>query len=551
MQTAFFRWILPLACAATLAAQATLPDVQERVLKNGMRVLQVERPGTRAVHARLFLRGGSADTGRLTPLAAELLVRNLSAPVQSAPWAELEPLLKQEEGAFEALRVARLQPTRQGNPEIQELETLHHQAFLRIQELAEQAGLQDPAARLGAVNGAARAEADYLTWGVDLPAESLRAWCLLQAEQLRQPRLPWFPLERQRLLQRLEREPDADRDALSILLGTALIGRAYSQAFSAQRSGLEALTWSETLAYARRGISPERLVLVLVGNLRPVLEDKDLEGSFGALPVDMEGLRGDVPGDLPEAPGARRLQASTPRGRRLFMAWRVPPRSHPDTPMLQVLAQILAGGRQSRLVRTLVAEKRIAQSITARTSVPGGRQPGLLLIDAEPGADHALGELEQAIQGLMMRVQQEPVTGEEIRRAQRGLEAELLMAQEDAASLANTLGTAQCEGGDWRLAFRALKVARDYTPEEIRDIARRYLVPTQSITALLEPDPILNPQDRQEARLVSVLTRMLASRNLDPAQIETVIRESLRQIRMLTAPDQEKTLKLLETLVKP
>ena len=183
--------------------------------------------------------------------------------------------------------------------------------------------------------------------------------------------------------------------------------------------------------------------------------------------------------------------------------------------------------------------------------LPGGRQTGLLLVEAVPETEHALGELEQAIQGEVMRFQQEIIPEDEIRRAQRLVEADQVLAQEDAARLATVLGAAQCEGGDWRLAFRGLQLTRDFSSEEIRGVARRYLVPVQSTTALLEPDPILNPLDRQEAQLVRVLSQLLAPRLQDPAQAEGVIRETLRQIRMLPPADQQKTLKLLEAQVKP
>jgi len=194
---------------------------------------------------------------------------------------------------------------------------------------------------------------------------------------------------------------------------------------------------------------------------------------------------------------------------------------------------------------------------TARSGNPDehdqwtGRQTGLLLVEAVPETEHALGELEQAIQGEIMRFQQEIIPKDEIRRAQRLVEAEQVMAQEDAARLAMVLGAAQCEGGDWRLAFRGLQLTRDFTSEEIRGVARKYLVPVQSTTALLEPDPILNPLDRQEAQLVRVLSQLLAPHLQDPAQAEGVIRETLRQIRMLPPADQQKTLKLLEAQVKP
>ncbi len=116
-----------------------------------------------------------------------------------------------------------------------------------------------------------------------------------------------------------------------------------------------------------------------------------------------------------------------------------------------------------------------------------------------------------------------------------------LMVQEDAAHLAQVMGVAICQGGDWRLAFRALAFKQDYTQQEIQGIALKYLTPTRSTTVFLEPDPILMPQDRIEGQMAEVLTRILAAK----------LEETLRQLRMLPLKEREQSLKLLEAQVKP
>jgi len=121
-----------------------------------------------------------------------------------------------------------------------------------------------------------------------------------------------------------------------------------------------------------------------------------------------------------------------------------------------------------------------------------------------------------------------------------------MMAQEDAGSLAAMLGRAVAQSGDWRQAFRAPGLGRDLTPEEMQAVVRRYLVSGQEIRALLEADPLLAPQDPLEERLGKVLLEILQRKLEDPAQVEAVVRETLRQLRMLSVPERAQTLKLLE-----
>ncbi|HWQ10290.1 MAG TPA: hypothetical protein VN436_14315, partial [Holophaga sp.] len=68
---------LVLCLGAALRAQVLLPEVQERTLKNGLRVLVAGRPGTGAVHARLFLAAGRANTAGYPAGSADMMARCL------------------------------------------------------------------------------------------------------------------------------------------------------------------------------------------------------------------------------------------------------------------------------------------------------------------------------------------------------------------------------------------------------------------------------------------------------------------------------------------
>ena len=108
------RGLLPLVLSALMGAAGVaqsvrLPQVFEATLSNGIKVMVVERPGSGAIHARVFVRGGRANTGGLPPVAADLLARTVlmrALPAGLDP--SLEPVLEQEGGAFEAVRLARL-----------------------------------------------------------------------------------------------------------------------------------------------------------------------------------------------------------------------------------------------------------------------------------------------------------------------------------------------------------------------------------------------------------------------------------------------------------
>ena len=569
MRRALLHLALPaLVGALGLAQGVRLPDVSERTLANGIKVLLVERPGLGAVHAEVFLRGGRANTGGLPPAAADLLARTLfrrALPEGLEP--ALEPALGQEAGAFEALRLDRLARARlpegdrgPGSLDLPSLNALEEGARSSLWKPLGPLETWDALDSLGATGRSLEVSADFVAHGLDLPVQALLPWCRIEAARLRRLPMARFPLERDRLALEIDAGTPPSPAALSVLLAMALSGRPYALAAEFHRSQVESLTWKDLEAYARWTVVPESLTLVLVGDLKAALVVPQLERIFGVLPKGpasqgrWEGApvfqASDAVSSV-ESPGGRRLIASTTGDSRVFFGWRIPPANHPDGSALRALAQILGGAPSSRLIQNLVETRGLARRLTVRLGVPGRRDVNLLVIEAEPAEGHSLDELEQAIQGEILRLQREPLSELEVRQAQLQLEAAETLVQEDAAALAQALGAAQCQGGDWRLAFRALEANGREQPVEIQRVARTYLVPPRVTIAQLGPDPLLLPLDRTESRLLQVLTALVQRKLGDPAQAQAVLREALRQLRMLSPGEREQTLKLLESQVNP
>jgi hypothetical protein len=100
------------------------------------------------------------------------------------------------------------------------------------------------------------------------------------------------------------------------------------------------------------------------------------------------------------------------------------------------------------------------------------------------------------------------------------------------------------------MAFRALE-SGGLKAADVQRVARTYLVPARATIAQMGPDPLLLPRDRTESRLLQVLTALLQRKLGNTAQADIVLREALRQLRMLSQAEREQTLKLLEAQVRP
>ena len=129
-----------------------------------------------------------------------------------------------------------------------------------------------------------------------------------------------------------------------------------------------------------------------------------------------------------------------------MFGWRAPALLHDDSPPLDLLASVLSAGRASRLYRA-VRERRLASSIVAYDYTP--TEIGVFVVHATARPEHvrsaARGTWDQ-----LRRVRDGEITGPEIERARRVLEAQWLRRFESMEGQANHLASWEL-AGSWTL----------------------------------------------------------------------------------------------------
>lgn len=549
------RLLIPVLTAA-LGLHAQVPrasEVQERRLANGVRLLLVEHRGPTAFQATLVFQGGLAEESAATAGTTDLLARTLFGCTwpedqeSGKAQASLDALLKQEEGLLESLRLERLRLRR--DPAV-----TSHLASLEASLDAVQTHLKahistSPLSDLYTARGGrqwAEATADALLAQTELPQEAFEFWCRTEAQRLRSLQLSRFAQTRAGLITELRAK---GTQGLALLCGAALPGHPYGRDLADYLPSLEALRWSELRSHAHQALRPDRLTIILIGSLSLENALPLLERHLGSLPVPPEGEDAVLP-EIPADLGDRKVQASLEGARRLLTGWRIPSRHHADHLALRMAAQLLAGGQSSRLWARLAGQKALVEQISLHLDLPGGRFPGLLVVDLKPSGSHSLEEVDAALHSEILRLQQEPIPPEEWQRALAMLEADHLRVVDEPSALARALGVAWAEGGDWRLMDLDIQRLRTLAPDSVQAAARTWLTPSHRTKVLLEPTPGAS-QDPMEKELTRVLKALAASRIQDPAQREHLVAEGIRQLRMLSPEERARTLKLLEAQLPP
>jgi len=109
---------------------------------------------------------------------------------------------------------------------------------------------------------------------------------------------------------------------------------------------------------------------------------------------------------------------------RLYMAWLSPAKFTPGDCEMELLASILAGGKNSRLYKKLVYDLQIVQDITAfQYNLKIG---GSFMIEATAKEGVSLDKIKTEIQNVLDEIKNNPPTKRELERAVNQFEAEFL-----------------------------------------------------------------------------------------------------------------------------
>ena len=171
---------------------------------------------------------------------------------------------------------------------------------------------------------------------------------------------------------------------------------------------------------------------------------------------------------------------------RVHFGFRCPPYGTKEFDALEVCAQILSGGRGSRLYRTLVRDRKIAQDITAfgLPLVAGGSFFGGW-VTVRPDSDEET--CEQAYEEQLQKLTEELVTDDELARARALIEAGELGALGRVEEVADRLSMFAALFNRPEMVNEQLPRYLSVTAEDIRNVARDVFRPDNRVVLTYVP----------------------------------------------------------------
>ena len=251
---------------------------------------------------------------------------------------------------------------------------------------------------------------------------------------------------------------------------------------------LTAASYDDVVAFFKKFYAPSNASLVVAGDIDPAAARRLVEKWFGdvkaaaapepmAIPAAaLTGLKTKTVGDKVQLP-------------RLYLAWPTPRHFAPLDATLDVVADVLAGGKNSRLYKRLVYDLQIAQDVNAFQSSAVLSSSFLVIATARPG--HTAAELQKVIDEEILKLQNEPPTAHELERSINQIESSFYNRIERVGGFngkADQLNAYYTETGDPDWFNEDLARYRALSASDIRAAAAEFLALDKRVELTIEPE---------------------------------------------------------------
>lgn len=243
-------------------------------------------------------------------------------------------------------------------------------------------------------------------------------------------------------------------------------------------SHINAISLDDIREYYKRFYSPDNAILSIVGNVDFEHCIELVEKWFA--PLNASGMEhGIIPAE-PQQRKARKKQVyrNVPASA-IYKVWHMSGRNDRSYPYFDLITDILANGKSSRLKTELERNKRMFSSIDA--SVTGDIDPGLLMVTGivSPGVN--IEDADKAIENEIEKLILHKIPENELKKVVNKFESAELFDRIDNAEYAARLAYYELLGGAEQVASLT-DMYRSVTCSDILNTAEKNLIPTNCTT---------------------------------------------------------------------
>lgn len=460
-------------------------DVKEHVLKNGLKLLMLEKHDVPIVCVRINYKVGSVDerpgiTG-VSHLFEHMMFKGTKI-FGTRNYAAEKPLLDTEDDLVAKLCDEKGKEESADTMKIESLGKELEEVRKKLRDLVVKDEVFSLYLRHGASGLNAATSTDGTYYYCDLPANKLELWAFIESDRMKNLVLREFYSERDVVME--ERRLRTENSPMGLLVeqlnAVTFIAHPYRWPTIGWRSDVQNITKSDTEEYFKRYYAPNNAVIVMVGDFNPAEAVKLVEKYFGDIPGQPAPPK--VKTVEPEQKGERRVEIEFEANPYIAISYHVPAIGHSDLYALDILSALLSDGRTARLYKSLIEDKRIAVMAHAYNGI--GKYPDTFTFIAVPRAPHTVATVESAFYEEIEKLKKTPPTDWEVQKIKNQLEADFIRDLNSASGLANEIGQFEVLS-DWRYINTFMDKLSQVTAEDVMRVVNKYLTKNNRTVATL------------------------------------------------------------------
>jgi zinc protease len=262
-----------------------------------------------------------------------------------------------------------------------------------------------------------------------------------------------------------------------VLKETYPAGHPYAHSTIGSIPDLDAASLTAVRAFHDEYYKPDNATLVLVGDFNTGDALKLVEKYFEPVPKSKEGkfVRQPVPADAQKTERRETHYDKLAPLPLVGMAFRLPEPGSADTPVFDVISQILSSGQSSRLYRSLVRDLQLA--VDAGGGSLDLRLGGLYFVTATANVGKDPITVEKALQAEVDRLRRVLVSDAELTKARNQVLSGLVFGRISTEAKASALGEADLLYDTPEEVNRAYDKITRVTAADVQRVAQKYFAP--------------------------------------------------------------------------
>ncbi|HEY5609827.1 MAG TPA: pitrilysin family protein [Thermoanaerobaculia bacterium] len=257
---------------------------------------------------------------------------------------------------------------------------------------------------------------------------------------------------------------------------------------------LTAAQLEDVMQFFRTYYAPNNAVLTLAGDFDPAEARFLVEKYFGSIPAGAP-----LPPFATSAPAREGERRDTVRGAvqlpRIYRLYHLPKLYEQEWLAGDLLTNVLATGKASRLHRALVYEQQIAQDVTAFVFPSESTGIALLVATAKEGI--SAEKLETALDAEIENLAENGISEDELNRVKNQTETDYAHQIEDYSDRADLLNMFTTYFNDPNMLNQLLDRYRAVTVADVQQAAAKYFVASNRVTLYYLPlDAATTPEEK-------------------------------------------------------